>query len=332
MRLYEKYKKTNKPNDLFIWWLWRKCLSHIPIYVKYHNYYLGEYKKSYGHEYPDKIFYVIRPNGESCGLMSLYKSVIQKIMYADERGYIPVIDFKNYKNMYRDKSLIHKNSWEYYWKQPAHVALEEISKAKNVIIAAKIIDNIKNVYSKETISNVSQYIDMVPFSENTQKHLNVKYKEFIKKCGSTTNVLGVLARGTDYTSLQPHKHAVVPTVDQLFEKIEEKQTEWKRYSYIFLATEDENIYSRFKERYGNKLITSGQELYLSNTKGRALSQIRKKRKNDNYYRGLEYLTTVYLLSKCDALIGGNTAGTIAAMWWNKGEYKNTYLFDLGKYN
>ena len=80
MKLYEKYKKTNKPNDYFIWWLWRKSLSHLPIYVKYHNYYLGEYKKSYGQENPDKIFYIIIPNGESCGLMSLYKSVILHII------------------------------------------------------------------------------------------------------------------------------------------------------------------------------------------------------------------------------------------------------------
>lgn len=51
--------------------------------------------------------------------MSLYKSVIGHLIYADQNGYIPVIDFKNYKNMYRDGMFFHKNVWERYWKQPS---------------------------------------------------------------------------------------------------------------------------------------------------------------------------------------------------------------------
>ncbi len=329
MKLYDKYKSTNKPNDNFIWWLYRRCMSHIPLYTKWFFYHVGEQKKSFGHEYPDKYFYIIRPNGESCGLMSLYKHVIQNLIYADEHGYIPVIDFKNYKNMYRNWGGVHKNSWEYYWKQPTEYTLEKVKHAKNIIVCARSLNNISNLYSEETMQSVSQYTKMVPFSDRVAAHLDIKYKELIAKCGSTSNILGVLARGTDYTSLHPHKHAIVPTVEELFEKIEEPQ--YKQYQYIFLATEDETIYERFLERYGDRLLTSGQELYHSNTKGKALSQIRKKRKHDYYYRGLEYLTTIYLLSKCDALIASRVGGTIAAVWWNQGSYNNTYLFDLGKY-
>lgn len=335
MNLYDKYKQTNRLDDNFIYWLFRRCMSHIPVYAKLYNKYrkysLGEQVKSFGHEYADKIFYVIRPNADYTGLMGLYRKVVEHLIYADEKGYIPVIDFKKYKNMYRNKGLFHTNSWEQYWKQPAGYTPEKIKRAKNVIIAAKCIDIIKDSCSTETTDYVSPYVRMIPFSDCAAAHLETKYREFISKCGQTSEVLGVLARGTDYASLQPHKHSKVPTVEELFEKIEEKQTQWKSYSYIFLATEDIAIHNCFQKKYGDRLITSGQELYPSNTRGKALSQIRKNRKDDCYVRGLEYLTTIYLLSKCDALIGSRVGGTAAALWWSGGGYKNVYLFDLGEY-
>jgi hypothetical protein len=54
------------------------------------------------------------------------------------------------------------------------------------------------------------------------------------------------------------------------------------------------------------------------------------RKNDNYHKGLEYLTTIYMLSKCNALIAGQCGGTTGAVLLSK-NHEFSYLWDLGYY-
>jgi hypothetical protein len=53
--------------------------------------------------------------------------------------------------------------------------------------------------------------------------------------------------------------------------------------------------------------------------------------NEIYNRGIEYLSSIYLLSRCDALIGGNCGGSISALLMNGGKYEFTEIFNLGLY-
>ena len=52
-------------------------------------------------------------------------------------------------------------------------------------------------------------------------------------------------------------------------------------------------------------------------------------KNNNYLMGLEYLSSIILLSRCTSLIGGNCGGTMAALFFNDSRYEYTHIFDLG---
>lgn len=62
-----------------------------------------------------------------------------------------------------------------------------------------------------------------------------------------------------------------------------------------------------------------------------IKDVHFERENDNYWSGLEYLSSIILLSRCDALVGGNCGGTLGAIFFNDEKYEFTHVFDLGLY-
>lgn len=51
------------------------------------------------------------------------------------------------------------------------------------------------------------------------------------------NILGVLARGTDYITKQPKKHPKLPNIN-IFLRDVKNMDEENKYDWIFLTTED----------------------------------------------------------------------------------------------
>ena len=56
-----------------------------------------------------------------------------------------------------------------------------------------------------------------------------------------------------------------------------------------------------------------------------------KPNNDNYYKGLECLIDMVLLSRCDSLLCSMTNGSLAAIEMNGNNYLNKHIIDLGNY-
>lgn len=91
----------------------------------YQEYLYKEHKRTYGFRNRDKVFYVICPSASSQGLFSIHNYVLWKVRYAIDHGYIPVVDYQNYANMYLEPQLVGKvNAWEYYFKQPTQYGLK----------------------------------------------------------------------------------------------------------------------------------------------------------------------------------------------------------------
>ena len=103
----------------------------------------GESQKTYGGLYSSYIFYVIR-NGEttsSLGPMMLWVLKQLKIMEENGAGYIPVIDFSYFDNVFTDIEELEKiNPWEYYFEQPTHFSLQAAYHAQNVILGNADVD------------------------------------------------------------------------------------------------------------------------------------------------------------------------------------------------
>lgn len=296
-----------------------------------------EYKKSYGDENRDKTFYVIGFPRDKDGLLFIILCNLSHISYALEKGYIPVVDLQNYDNQYLEPESFGKdNSWEYYFDQPMGFTLNTIKKSKNIILSNKMqmpnLDYRIDFYifgNQERIlyfrKNFHTYIK---FNKTTTDFISNEYEHIM---AGKERVLGVLCRGTDYLLKKPSGHPRQPDPIEVI-GMAKKIIDEKNCGYLYLATEDEDIYSLFKKNFGNRLLINSQKRYTSSELNNVqyISQIQNRRKRDKYFSGLEYLSSLNILSKCTCFIGGRTAGTIGVYLMTNG-FEYDYTWDNGFY-
>ena len=83
---------------------------------------------------------------------------------------------------------------------------------------------------------------------------------------------------------------------------------------------------------GRSNITDFEEVVRLDTEYISyIKDVHFERKNDNYLSGLEYLSSIILLSRCTALVGGNCGGTLGALFFNDEKYEFVHVFNLGLY-
>ena len=87
-----------------------------------------EIKYNLGSKNKNKIFYIIRRKFSPSGLFSNLTFVINNLLYANKKNYIPFVDMQNFPTIYNEKRKINKtlNSWEYYFKQVTNHKLKNI--------------------------------------------------------------------------------------------------------------------------------------------------------------------------------------------------------------
>ena len=168
--------------------------------------------------------------------------------------------------------------------------------------------------------------------------LNEAAKQYIdEECSAilrdSERVIGVVCRGTDYLILKPHRHPVQPEVDDVIHLCRK----WLRkygYDKIYLATEDEKIYQKFEAAFPGQILTNKRSYYdkaMEKNGFREITQVHFDRENDDYYKGLEYLSSLYILSNCHALAGGNCGASQMVTYLSNGKYERTHIFDKGLY-
>ena len=296
-----------------------------------------EKKASFGLENENNIFYIIGfPRGED-GLFFLILCNLSHIGYALEHGYIPIIDQQNYPNQYLNPELLTKeNSWEYYFNQPFKYSLDDIKNSKNIILSRKLqMPNKKytiDFYIFEDLRRLYYFRDLfkkiiIPNSK-TMEYLITSYNNIFT---GKTNILGVLCRGTDYIKKKPGGHPIQPQPEDVIKKAKEIIEKYN-CKYLYLATEDQDIFETFKLEFGNKLISNNQRRFKQSDFNNFdyISQALNYTNHENFYLGLEYLSSIYNLSKCEYFLGGKTAGTIGVYLMSDG-FIYDYVWDLGFY-
>ena len=306
------------------------------------NYKLWRRKKHFeekhckwGKENPDKTFYIIRRSNYYVGWGSMLSVIIGRIAESEVKGWIPVVDLKNEKNAYlEDDEIGKKDAWEYYFQPLCGYGLDDIKHSKNIILS----DGGENIellspgdFDKKHNEDLfykwrgltKKYIR---FREDVEDKMKREMEELFEE---RDKVVGILARGTDYTARKPKGHPVQPELEQLFER-----TEWVEEKFqcnkIFLATEDKNIYQKFIAKFGKEKVVVNKKAWIDYKGSCLLSELSGTRENDRYLSGLEYLTTLYILSKCPCIIGGRTSAIPLVMCMTESpEY--TYFWDLGVY-
>ena len=243
-------------------------------------------------------------------LLSLYK------------GYIPVINVR-----YADLNI-----WNMFLKQPFSNYLDQSSylAIENENIQSFFSPSFKSIYNKNDLKLWCKiYDNFMKLNDETSTYIERECQEVFR---DGRRVMGVLCRGTDYVTLRPLGHPIQPTLEQVFSLLKVKMKEL-RMDYIYLATEEKKIEERFKQEFPGKILINKRSYYDNYYENKCtyIREVNFERENDSYYKGLEYFSSIVILSRCQALIGGNTGGSCAAMFMNNMKYEYTHLFDLGCY-
>lgn len=288
-----------------------------------------EFHFSFGELNPEKTFYIIRPT-YSIGLFACVGRTMAEFVYAENNGWIPIVDMQNYPNMYLSKEHLYKeNAWEYFFKQVSDYSLDEVYSSKNVVLGD--VRNGRKLISWSQGDNVyksSLWNRVIKINESVSRNLETDYKRLFEKT-KKTKVLGVLLRGTDYVSLQPDKHPIQPSAAEMIKMVTEKQKDWN-FEYIYLSTEDEEILQVFQKTFGTRLLYTNQIRY-KNTGKKFLASIKTDREDDEIKRGEEYLITIMLLSRCDYLISSICGGSNVVKMINGEKYIKQITINKGLY-
>ena len=252
------------------------------------------------------------------------------------------MDFTGDATQYNEEGPVRNNifnAWEYYFEQPVkEYSLKEVYKSKNVVLSGWTFDNLNSeiretVWHSDKVLTAEGVEEMFLFASQygsmNSEVVKLLEEDKDRVFGQKKNVLGVSVRGTDYTALKPKGHYVQPELDDVIGKVREYLLTYSQIEGIFLTTEDERIYQRFVQEFGELVFTSNSnriENYLGD--GYITTDMRE---NNKYEQGLEYMIEKALLSKCEYLIATRTAGSDYAIVLNNNKYLDKYIFDLGRY-
>ncbi len=306
-------------------WFFRK------VRVWLHSHICWECCACFGKNNPDKTFYVIRCPKNDLGFFGFYNFVIFHMKIAEELGAISMIDLKYYPNDYimEDRDIGRKNCWEFYFNQVENIGIDDVYRSKNVIMGSgSYIPSLSEVHDTKELMRSHILIEKYIKPTNLIQELYRKRRADLGMEGK--RILGVKCRGTDFLQTKPSKHSIVPDAEHTILVIREKEIEWGKYDFIFVATEDKCLYQSLKMEFGERMI-SNDEKVIGDVGGKWLNELfRDKMKGTKRDRMTEYLISILLLASCDALIAPVVGGTLGAMRI-KGQYEHIYLFDLGTY-
>lgn len=306
--------------------------------IKYFYYFLRrrdilQTRKNFGTMNPNETVYLIKPDYQDGveGLLSLINKQVLYIEKAKKHGYIPYVDWKNYKTQYYDGK---NNAWEFFFKQPSNLTEAEVYNSKNVYLSGWTFQNINSenlfesdiFFDKEIRRKSSDLLrNNLQFNEEVEELLRKeKQKLNIEEC------LGIYIRGTDYIKLKPSGEYIQPSVEQMKNKISDFLNKYD--VPIFLVTEDGNIYDTLKDEFGDKIRTVSYDTFIRDYDGKDVLSKSNILEENKKLRGQKYLVKMILLSKCKYLITSITQGSKFSYALNDGKYIDEYVFNLGLYS
>lgn len=285
----------------------------------------------YGPLNPEKYFYVI--SNLAGGAASQYDAVLGYIRRANKKGYIPIVDLNNSSNdCLRDNGQKENNPWEYYWEQPydyrsqKRYTLDEVYKSKNVIHNTGLHMIYKRV-NKKNVNKRFETSKIIPFKKAHQLFFENLYENLLGACKG--GVIGAYYRGTDYKTVgdwHPSGHAKVPEIEQYCNVIEEDMKKWK-CKEVFFVTEEQEALEYFLTRFPEaKYIV--KERFSNFAYGRTIAE-QVPGNTTRYQNNLLYLADIYMLSRCNYLIGTINSGMLMAMNLNNNKYEDVHVLKLG---
>lgn len=151
-----------------------------------------------------------------------------------------------------------------------------------------------------------------------------------KNFGGGGKILGVKFRGTDYSPDKiPHKHHIQTTCDEMIKRTR-KFLEKYNYQYIYLCTEEQSSLEKFKEAFGEKVLSYDCKLIEDYKNGAALiNQINLVGKKK---AGEDYIGLIMCLARCDSILCSPNSGMYMTFVINGGKFEHVEIVDKGLSN
>ena len=257
------------------------------------------------------------------GFFRIISFFLRAIEDAVEKNYIPVVDRQTIKNVFfpAEKDV---NTWECFFKQPLGYSMRDIPNVKDADI---YINNIASVVSPVSIMHC-QDADIV----NYWRKIAGKYISFKKevlclleekrsKLLFGKRVLGVSVR-EGYIKLsenEPNKivgHPIQTGIDEMVELTSKYMVEWE-CDYVFVACQTQDTITKFKNKFGDRCLYCEKDRpsYEGLPEG---TQLLNMKKDNAYKREMDYVTEIYLLSKCTSFLCSENSGSEAAFIMSEG--------------
>ena len=258
--------------------------------------------------------------------------MLSMVLWCLECGYKPIINVFPTGGIYSEETEL----WGKMFNQPFNADVNTVFQSEDYIICPIksyiVYPNYDYINDTDTLLFWNKfYKEFFVFNDTCKQYVDSEYERIIKG----KKVLGCLGRGTDYTDTKPKGHPIQPTIKEL---IQESESVMKKHNlhFIYLATEEKKIADAFKAHFGNEMILENKRNYFdiqydTNDSINRVSQVSFGRENDDFKKSLEYISSINLLSKCDAIVAGRCGGSRAAVYLNGGKYIERVLFDKGLY-
>lgn len=260
--------------------------------------------------------------------ISFLNNAMSLLLYALYEGCIPVISINNGTEYLK---------WEQFFVQPSQILLGgEIDNSFERIECDRkwgyYTPSMKLAFDLEGQDFYiwrELYKKLIIFNEETSRYIG----EEITEKGNLNNTVGVLLRGTDYVSLKPKGHPIQPTVSETLDAV---NTYINQYGYekIYVATEEKKLLDAVISQFGEEKILTNRRRYFDSyyelKKDSVIGEVHFDRDNDNYYKGLEYLSSLNILAKCNGLVAGNCGGTYYSLLIPN-TFEHIYIFNKGLY-
>ena len=303
-------------------------------------------------DYKNNKFIIVRHNCNTCGLFSFYKlsigciskvphfikwlSFLIKVLKYLTKGYIPIIDLKSYPNIINGFDTKKNNIWEIFFVQPFGYNLEEVMKKAKKI---KMINEPWKVCTPwpdqrnlpfEESKRYFWYNFAKKFSPIKRELIDLSNKIMNNLFKNSKNILGVLARGTDYIAMKPKAHPVQPNLYDIIKDIKSMDDKYN-YDYIFFSSEDQTYKDILSKSFPDKIKQIKSKININyDYKQKQYLGFNKNVKGNIEFNKI-YLLNIIILSKCLDLIATKCNGTVGLLILSNG-FRNTKIYDLGLYH
>ncbi len=164
--------------------------------------------------------------------------------------------------------------------------------------------------------------DFCRLNDNEKQYIENECHDVLSK---GTRVLAIVCRGTDYKIANMAKQ---PEVNDVISEAKIWMTKYN-YDKIYLATEEEAIYDQFEKALPGKILVNKRTYYdkaMKEQNVRFIGQVSFDRENDDYLKGLEYLSSIIIVSRCRVPLAGYCGASNMALLYNGEKYERFKIY------